>query len=95
MGVVVSLEGERDQRPSLDELHALIKDDLVAVKPSNVRTTGLLSRCIPSSSKNIKMKSQQAQALRNNRHRHHLKKEKKKKIYMNHAGPHPRILATQ
>lgn len=31
MGVVVSLEGERDKRPSLDELHALIEHDLAAV----------------------------------------------------------------
>mgnify|MGYP003571180395 FL=1 len=31
MGVVVSLDGERDKRPSLDELHALIADDLKAV----------------------------------------------------------------
>ncbi len=31
MGVVVSLDGERDKRPSLDELHALIADDLQAV----------------------------------------------------------------
>ena len=31
MGVVVNLDDERDPRPSLDELHALIKDDLAAV----------------------------------------------------------------
>ncbi len=31
MGVVVSLDGERDKRPSLDELHTLIADDLRAV----------------------------------------------------------------
>ncbi len=31
MGVVVSLDGERDKRPSLDELHTLIADDLKAV----------------------------------------------------------------
>jgi octaprenyl-diphosphate synthase len=31
VGVVVSLEGERDKRPSLDELHGLIKADLAAV----------------------------------------------------------------
>lgn len=37
MGVVVSLEGERDKRPSLDELHALIKDDLSAVNEEIVK----------------------------------------------------------
>jgi octaprenyl-diphosphate synthase len=31
VGVVVNLDDERDPRPSLDELHALIKDDLAAV----------------------------------------------------------------
>lgn len=31
MGVVVSLDGERDKRPSLEELHALIEHDLAAV----------------------------------------------------------------
>ncbi len=31
MGVVVSIDGERDKRPSLDKLHALIADDLKAV----------------------------------------------------------------
>ena len=31
MGVVVNLDDERAPRPSLDELHALIKDDLAAV----------------------------------------------------------------
>ena len=31
MGVVVNLDDERDPRPSLDELHALIRDDLAAV----------------------------------------------------------------
>ncbi len=31
VGVVVSLDGERDKRPSLDELHDLVADDLKAV----------------------------------------------------------------
>lgn len=37
MGVVVSLEGERDKRPSLDELHDLIADDLKAVNEEIVK----------------------------------------------------------
>ena len=37
MGVVVSLDGERDKRPSLDELHALIADDLKAVNEEIVK----------------------------------------------------------
>ncbi|MEQ8318806.1 MAG: polyprenyl synthetase family protein [Rhodospirillales bacterium] len=37
MGVVVSLDGERDKRPSLDELHALIADDLKAVNDEIVK----------------------------------------------------------
>lgn len=37
MGVVVSLEGERDKRPSLDELHALIDKDLAAVNEEIVK----------------------------------------------------------
>jgi len=37
VGVVVSLDGERDKRPSLDELHALIADDLKAVNEEIVK----------------------------------------------------------
>lgn len=37
MGVVVNLDGERDKRPSLDELHALIADDLKAVNDEIVK----------------------------------------------------------
>ncbi len=37
MGVVVSLDGERDKRPSLDELHALIADDLKAVNEEIIK----------------------------------------------------------
>ena len=37
MGVVVSLDGERDKRPSLDELHDLIADDLKAVNEEIVK----------------------------------------------------------
>ena len=37
MGVVVNLDDERDPRPSLDELHALIKDDLAAVNEEIVK----------------------------------------------------------
>ena len=37
MGVVVNLDGERDKRPSLDELHALIADDLKAVNEEIVK----------------------------------------------------------
>lgn len=37
MGVVVSLDGERDKRPSLEELHALIEDDLAAVNTEIVK----------------------------------------------------------
>ncbi len=37
MGVVVSLDGERDKRPSLDELHALIEADLKAVNEEIVK----------------------------------------------------------
>lgn len=37
MGVVVSLDGERDKRPSLDELHALIAEDLKAVNEEIIK----------------------------------------------------------
>lgn len=37
MGVVVSLDGERDKRPSLDELHDLIAGDLKAVNEEIVK----------------------------------------------------------
>ena len=37
MGVVVSLEGERDKRPSLDELYDLIAEDLKAVNEEIVK----------------------------------------------------------
>ncbi len=37
MGVVVSLDGERDKRPSLDELHNLIAGDLKAVNEEIVK----------------------------------------------------------
>ena len=37
MGVVVSLEGERDKRPSLDELHGLIAADMKAVNEEIVK----------------------------------------------------------
>lgn len=37
MGVVVNLDGERNKRPSLDELHALIADDLKAVNDEIVK----------------------------------------------------------
>jgi len=37
VGVVVSLDGERDKRPSLDELHDLIADDLKAVNEEIVK----------------------------------------------------------
>lgn len=37
MGVVVSLDNERDKRPSLDELHALIADDLKAVNEEIIK----------------------------------------------------------
>ena len=37
MGVVVSLDGERDKRPSLDELHALIANDLKAVNEEIIK----------------------------------------------------------
>ena len=37
MGVVVSLEGERDKRPSLDELHELIAADLKAVNEEIIK----------------------------------------------------------
>jgi len=37
VGVVVSLDGERDKRPSLDELHDLIADDLRAVNEEIVK----------------------------------------------------------
>lgn len=37
MGVVVSLDGERDKRPSLDDLHNLIADDLQAVNEEIVK----------------------------------------------------------
>ena len=37
MGVVVSLDGEHDKRPSLDELHALIADDLKAVNEEIIK----------------------------------------------------------
>jgi len=37
VGVVVSLDGERDKRPSLDELHALIADDLKAVNEEIIK----------------------------------------------------------
>lgn len=37
MGVVISLDGERDKRPSLDELHALIADDLKAVNEEIIK----------------------------------------------------------
>lgn len=37
MGVVLSLDGERDKRPSLDELHALIADDLKAVNEEIIK----------------------------------------------------------
>jgi len=37
VGVVVNLDGERNKRPSLDELHALIADDLKAVNDEIVK----------------------------------------------------------
>ena len=37
MGVVVSLDGERDKRPSLFEVHALIADDLKAVNEEIIK----------------------------------------------------------
>lgn len=37
MGVVVSLDGEHDKRPSLDELHALIANDLKAVNEEIIK----------------------------------------------------------
>jgi octaprenyl-diphosphate synthase len=37
VGVVVNLDEERDKRPSLDELHALIEDDLKAVNAEIVK----------------------------------------------------------
>ena len=37
MGVVVSLEGKRDRKPSLDSLSALVADDLKAVNEVVVR----------------------------------------------------------
>jgi octaprenyl-diphosphate synthase len=37
VGVVVSLEGERDKRPSLDELHELIAADLKAVNEEIIK----------------------------------------------------------
>ncbi|MEX0695625.1 MAG: polyprenyl synthetase family protein [Rhodospirillales bacterium] len=37
MGVVISLDGERDKRPSLDELHDLIAGDLKAVNEEIVK----------------------------------------------------------
>lgn len=37
MGVVVSLDGERDKRPSLVEVHALIADDLKAVNEEIIK----------------------------------------------------------
>ena len=66
----------------------------VAVKPSSVRTPGLLRGVTSSSSENIKMKN-----LPPPPHLMMMKKKKMKKKYMSLAGPdvcrRPRALATQ
>ena len=55
MGVVVSLDGERDKRPSLDELHTLIADDLKAVNEEIVNLDERLDEVLEKNEKDFLM----------------------------------------